>query len=123
MDFSLSNKEKLKSKKQIEQLFSQGKALSKFPIKLIYAPLEDSEKECLIKVGFSVPKRIVPLAIHRNKCKRLLREAYRSNKNIVLTKINSPHAFMFLYLSKEKPQFEDLNDKMKQLLNKFIGQL
>jgi len=36
MNFTFSKKEKLKSKKLIEQLFVEGKSINNFPLKLIY---------------------------------------------------------------------------------------
>jgi len=36
MSFAFPKKEKLKSKKLIEQLFAEGKSVSSYPIKLIY---------------------------------------------------------------------------------------
>jgi len=36
MDLSYSNKEKLKSKKLIEKLFTEGNTVSAFPLRLVY---------------------------------------------------------------------------------------
>ena len=74
--------EKLKSKKLLDALFSSGKKINGFPIKLVYKPL-DFEDDCLIKVGVSVPKRNFKKAVDRNRIKRLMREAYRLNKHII----------------------------------------
>jgi len=111
--------EKLKSKKLLDALFSSGKKINGFPIKLVYKPL-DFEDDCLIKVGVSVPKRNFKKAVDRNRIKRLMREAYRLNKHIIHNENSKKYVCMFLYIGKEKPSFEELNTKINKLLVKFI---
>jgi ribonuclease P protein component len=36
-----------------------------------------------VMIGFSVPKRQVPLAAHRNRIKRLMREAVRKHLSVI----------------------------------------
>ena len=110
-------KEKLKSKKHIEQLFNIGKSVSVFPLRLVYLQTEFDDGVA-IKAGVSVSKKLHKKAVHRNRIKRLLREAYRLNKSQINTK-DQQFAFMILYLGKEMPLFEDINKKMVQLLNTF----
>lgn len=117
MSFTYSKKEKLKSKKLIEQLFNDGKSLSAFPLRLIYLQTSFEDK-IFFKTGVSVSKRTHKKAVDRNRIKRLLREAYRLNK----PKINNSEtqfAFMILYLGKEIPLFDDINNKTKLLFKKF----
>lgn len=111
-------KEKLKSKKLIEQLFTEGKAVTVFPLKLIY--LETTFEDVKIKTGVSVSKRNFKNAVDRNRIKRLLREAYRLNKHELFNTISTQYAFMVLYIGKDGTTFEATNNKMKQLFQKFI---
>lgn len=67
--------EKLKSKTEIDLLFKKGKWVTVGNIRMIYAPSESSTK-----LGVSVSKRYFKKAVHRNRAKRLLREAYRLDK-------------------------------------------
>ena len=62
---------------------AEGKHVKSFPLRLIYSPL-NHDGEFPIKVGFSVPKRNVKLAVDRNRIKRLMREVYRKNKHLFL---------------------------------------
>lgn len=117
MQYSFSRKEKLKSKKQIAQLFEEGKALTEFPLKLIY--LESSEQPCKIQTGVTVPKKNFKSAVARNRIKRLLRESYRLNKAIVFNNTQGEFAFLFLYLGKEIPTFKEVQGKIVSLLKKF----
>lgn len=111
--------EKLKSKKLLDELFTSGKKLNEYPIKLVFKQI-NFEDDVLIKAGVSVPKRNFKKAVDRNRIKRLLREGYRLNKEIVHTKLDQKYVCMFLYLGKEMPTFEVLNKKMIRLLNKLV---
>lgn len=111
--------EKLKSKKLLEVLFSSGKKINEYPIKLVYKQLS-FEDDCFIKTGVSVPKRNFKKAVDRNRIKRLLREAYRLNKHIIHDGLDKKYVCMFLYLGKEMPSFEELNTKTTKLLIKLL---
>lgn len=117
MQYSFSRKEKLKSKKRIAQLFEEGKALTVYPLKLIY--LEANEQPSKIQAAVTVPKKNFKSAVARNKIKRLLRESYRLNKAIVFNNTQGQFAFLFLYLGKEIPTFQEVQGKMVSLLKKF----
>ena len=117
MQYSFSRKEKLKSKKRIAQLFEEGKALTVYPLKLIY--LEANEQPSKIQAAVTVPKKNFKSAVARNKIKRLLRESYRLNKAIVFNNTQGEFAFLFLYLGKEIPTFQEVQGKMVSLLKKF----
>jgi ribonuclease P protein component len=119
MSFKYGKKDKLKSKKLIEQLFSEGKAISAYPLRLIYLKTE-FEDGSQLKTGVSVSKRLHKTAVARNKIKRLLRETYRLNKPLYFNNSSASYAFMILYLSKDGTTFDKLNDTMKLLLQKFI---
>lgn len=112
-----SKKEKLKSKKLIDKLFSEGQQLSNYPIKLIYlkSPLP---KDTKIQVGFAVPKKNFKLAVSRNRVKRVLRECYRPNKPVIFNNIEGTYAFLFLYLGKDMPVHEHIEKSMGILLKK-----
>lgn len=117
MDASYPKIEKLKSKKQITRLFAEGKAVNVFPIKLIYLKTDDQEVQ--IKAGVTVPKKNFKSAVKRNHIKRLLRESYRLNKAAIFNNTEDKFAFLFLYLGRETLRFEQVERKMKQLLDKF----
>lgn len=113
MDFRLPKNEKLKSRKTIESLFLEGKSLTKFPIKVFYVLVEN---ETAHQVAFSVPKRSFKSAVSRNRIKRQLREAYRLQKQLLPTNNGPKFALLFLYLSKDKPQYAQLEVVMGKLL-------
>lgn len=117
--YKYSKKDKLKSKKIIEQLFTEGKAVTAYPLRLIYLNTE-FEDNSILKTGVSVSKRLHKTAVSRNQIKRLLREAYRLNKPLYFNNSSIPYAFMILYLSKDGTTFDEINKKTKLLFQKFI---
>ena len=64
----------LKSNVEIESVFNNGLSFSKGVIKILF--LEKNSK--VLKVGFSVPKKLIPLAVNRNLIKRRMKESYRA---------------------------------------------
>ncbi len=126
MDYTYPKHEKLKSKKTIDLLFSEGKSVAKYPLRLVYAPSSygiDTTKNQQIKMGVSVSKRNFKHAVDRNYFKRILRETYRLNKHLLQDGLKEPHAFMFFYQTKDRLTYADINAKTIQLFEKFIHQL
>jgi ribonuclease P protein component len=133
MNFTYPKNEKLKSKITIGLLFSEGKSVSKYPLRLVYysGSLENpesrpeasgSETGQKIKMGVSVSKKHFKRAVDRNYFKRVLRETYRLNKHLLLDNLDKPYAFMLFYQSKERLSYEEINTKTIQLFEKFLQQ-
>ncbi len=120
MDASYSKKEKLKSKKLIEQLFTEGQSVSAYPLRLVYMKTSFDDG-VILKTGVSVSKRNFKNAVDRNRIKRLLREAYRLNKATYFNNMTTQYAFMILYIGKDKPTLTQVEPKMKQLFEKFLN--
>lgn len=118
MKFTFAKEEKLKSRKQIEILFNEGKNVKAFPLRLIYHPIE-FEGEFPIKAGFSVPKRVIKLAVDRNRIKRKIKELYRLNKHEFAQDLTKTVAFMFVYMAKEEVPYRELEEAMHKLIAKF----
>lgn len=122
LSFTYNKKEKLKSKKLIDQLFTEGQSVSAYPLRLVYLAT-DFEDDVIAKTGVSVSKRNFKTAVDRNRIKRLLREAYRLNKATFFNNLTAQHAFMVLYIGKEKPTYTQVETKMKTLFDKFSSKV
>ena len=123
MDFTYPKNQKLKSKKTIDSLFSGGKSVSKFPLRLVFVESDfelDASKNEKLKIGVSVSKKNFKKAVDRNYFKRLLRESYRLNKHILLDNIQKKYAIMFFYQTKDRLTYDDINTKTIQLFEKFL---
>lgn len=119
MNFTYPKSEKLKSKNTIDLLFSEGKSVSKYPLRLVYVAGTFGEN-VPIKMGVSVSKKHFKKAVDRNYFKRVLRETYRLNKHMLLDNTDKPYAFMLLYQSKDRLLYEEINTKTIQLFEKFL---
>jgi len=123
--FSYSRKEKLKSRKLIEQVFRDGKSFTVSSIKIFYlqphAPLNFP-----VKVGVGVSSRNFKKAVERNRIKRLLREAYRTEKLLLhqyLKEHNRQIIIFLLYTDKLLPDYVALKTKMRLLFEQLIKRL
>ena len=121
MNFTYPKNEKLKSKITIGLLFTEGKSVSKYPLRLVYKAGSFSEGE-KIKMGVSVSKKNFKKAVDRNYFKRVLRETYRLNKHLLIDNLDQPYSFMFFYQTKDRLTYEEINSKTIQLFEKFIAQ-
>jgi ribonuclease P protein component len=121
MNFTYPKNEKLKSKITIGLLFTDGKSVSKYPLRLVYhsGALSDNQK---LKMGVSVSKKNFKKAVDRNYFKRILRETYRLNKHILFDNLDKPHAFMLFYQTKDRLTYDEINTKTIQLFEKFVSQ-
>ena len=117
--FTLGSQERLKSRKLMEQLFRQGSTFFIHPLKIYYAS-KDLPQGITLQAGFGVSSRVFKKAVDRNRIKRLLREAYRLQKNQLhqsLTTANRQLAVFILYTGKELPEFDFIKEKMNAVLH------
>ncbi|MEN2402607.1 ribonuclease P protein component [Flavobacterium sp. MC2016-06] len=122
MNFTYPKNERLKSKTIIGLLFSEGKSVSKYPLRLVYRTGEADADE-KIKLGVSVSKKYFKKAVDRNYFKRVLRETYRLNKHLLWDNVEQPYSIMFFYQSKDRLSYEEINTKTIQLFEKFLLQV
>lgn len=119
MKESFGKQEKLKNKVLIDRLFAEGKSLKKYPLRLIYISLPNGSQECH-KTGVSVPKRNHKKAVDRIHLKRLMREAFRKNKYLVINSLSSKYAFMFMYTGREKVSYSRIFKAVEELLKNLV---
>jgi len=112
--------EKLKKKNLITELFASGKSASVFPLKMVYLE-NDHESPFKVQAGVSVSKRNFKSAVDRNRIKRLMRESYRKNKHLIYNDDDTKkHILMFIYQAKSEVSYEQMEEKMNELIQKFL---
>ncbi len=123
-DAGFGKAEKLKSRKLVEELFARGKSVHLFPIRISYKFLAvEADDKATMQVGVSVSKRNFKRAVDRNRIKRLLREAYRLQKQelIQLLKNQDKKGYVFfIYTDKQIPQYPMVFDTMTKCLDVLI---
>ncbi len=118
VSYTLKKAERLCSKKVIDKLFAEGESFLAFPIKVVFK-ITELPHPVPVQTGFSVSKKIFKRAVKRNRIKRLMREAYRLNKQML-----NPHAekqqmaVFFIFIGKELPTFVQVEKAMKKALYK-----
>jgi len=112
--YTLGKCERLRSKKLIQLLFTEGISFIIYPIRVVWfrsVVLSDSP----VQAGFSVLTRNFKKAVDRNLLKRRMREAYRINKQILYKELsvsNTKIILMFIYVGKDIPDFADIESKI-----------
>jgi ribonuclease P protein component len=105
--------QKLKSRKDIKALFEDGKIVTKYPVKLLWLPLDQQDT----RAGFAVAKRNFKSAVTRNKIKRLMREAYRLQKQEIQVH-DKTFTLLFLYIGKDVASFKTIDKAVLGALKK-----
>jgi len=114
-----SKAERLKSRKQIDGLFATGKAFSVFPVRTIYqfVPAEAGS----LQVGVTASKKYFKRAVDRNRLKRLMREAYRLQKQELFLQVMEAKktvSVFFIYTDKTIADFETVKAAMAKSLQR-----
>ncbi len=115
-------KEKLCGEIRIGRLFAEGEAFIAYPLRVVYKFSEERE-DSGVKILISVPKKKIKKAVHRNRIKRQIREAYRLNKAVLLEScLNNDKSLQIAvtYLSEKLLEYEVIEDKIKLTLTRLL---
>ncbi len=113
--------ERLKSRKAIDLLFKLGKSFSLFPFRVVYQKSAANSGEEVLQAAFSVSKRYFKKAVHRNRVKRLMREAYRLQKNGLqhsLQQGNQQMIVFIMYTGNELPEHMLVMEKIAAVIKR-----
>ncbi|MFM7106134.1 MAG: ribonuclease P protein component [Flavobacteriales bacterium] len=124
---TLCRDERLRSRKWMERLRQQGIAVKAPSLILVYLPVESSVFPLSsTSVMFSVSKRIYNRAVDRNRIKRLMRESFRTQKEIIHPVINDKHLhclMQFIFTGKQLPEYPYVYSRVSELLKRMLKQL
>jgi ribonuclease P protein component len=127
--FTLGKDKRLKSRKQIEQLFERGKTFVITPFRVYFtlnSELSTSQERSSLQFGVGVSSKNFKKAVERNRIKRLTREAWRLQKNELEEKVKASLKQLnvfFIYTGKELPDFTMVKDKVSVALKKLLDKI
>ena len=123
--FGLGKRDRLKSRREIDTLFEKGKHFSVFPLRVIYR-LEPAPNLPTLQAGVTASKRHFKKAVDRNRVKRLLREAYRLQKNDLMEPLAARKMngyLFFVYTDATIAPFALINQCMQACLKRLLQHL
>lgn len=116
---SFSKAERLNSKKLMDELFNKGSSFVLYSFR-VYWMKHEQPVPSKVQVLISVPKKNFPLAVDRNRIKRLMRESYRKNNSSLINSmigIEKNVVVAFLFADKRLPEYKLVEEKMIAVLN------
>ena len=121
--YKLGKQARLKSRKVIDQLFKDSRSFTVQPFRVIFqcTKLPVTPAAIQLQAGFSVSKRHFKKAVDRNRIKRLIREAYRLQKNeleLIIKLHPVSLVFFMIYTGKDLPDYQLVFEKTKSVLLK-----
>ena len=108
MNNSLPKYERLCGQLRIAELYKRGKHLAAWPLRVTYLPAEDTQ------VLVWAPKSLFKHAVDRNKLRRLMREAWRLNKQT----LNNHYLIAFNYMDKTMSDYSTIEKAVAKTINK-----
>lgn len=147
---TLSKDQRLKSRKLIGNVFSEGKPVQSFPIRAVCLFSENSGQSSqtqdqpgptgfpdpkeipsskafnYLQAGFSVSTRNFKKAVDRNRVKRLMKEVYRKKRpelEAALTSAGKQLTLFFIFTGKELPGYELVEVKMHLVIKRILEQI
>lgn len=121
--FSFPKQERLCLQDRIESVYSEGKGLVAYPLRVAYRlepSVEDEPTACML---VSVAKRRFRRANRRNRIKRLVREAYRLNRRSFVSVLESKSLridLAFMMISDDMPDYETIEKAILKAFKKIL---
>ena len=108
---------RLSRQTDIQELFNSSSSFYIHPFKVLMSPGDGG-----VKVLISVPKKLFPRAVDRNRIKRQIREAYRKNRIDDSEAKEFNFNIAYIYLAKEPLEFKVIENKLIQCNDRLMRQ-
>jgi ribonuclease P protein component len=123
--FTFKKEERVTGSKRISALFAHGASFLAYPFKVVFY-----DYECAVSgpvsVLVSIPKKRLRRATARNRMKRLVREAYRINKELIPSDLlpdNRRVDIAFIYIKDELSGYDKVERSICKSLREISSKL
>lgn len=124
---SFPKAERIFLQREIDFLFKDSHSFVCYPLRILYCNKPEESiidpKAAKASVLISVPKKKIRKAVHRNRLKRQIREAYRLNKHRLLEHLaeNTGLLISFIYLDKELTEYAVIEKSINKAFDILIA--
>lgn len=113
-------------------MFKEGKSFSLFPFRVLYletpalnlvqpiAQQTEAGASVYLQTAFSVSKKYFKKATERNRVKRLMREAWRLQKNALEHQLNKDLNVFIIYVGNELPEYNLVVEKTAAVIKRLL---
>lgn len=122
--FTFKKEERVTGKKRIEHLFAHGQSFLAYPFMIVFYEYAATSES--VSILISIPKKRLKRATARNRMKRLVREAYRLNKNIFQSDLlldNHRVDIAFVYVKDELADYNIVEKSVCKALREISNKL
>ena len=122
--FKFTKAERVTGAKRVDAIFSTGKSFISYPLRIVYLQHEQRlQPSCSILV--TVPKKRIKKAVHRNCIKRLVRESYRLNKELVneIELDEQSLDIAFVYVKDTVSDYKEIEKAMQKALKQIANRI
>ena len=119
---TFSKDERLTGRLRIQEVVTTGRTVHEKPFKLI-GKVMALPTTAPAQIAFAVPKRNQKLAVHRNRMKRLMREAWRLNKGPIHAQLHAKGnqcAWLVVYSGRSAITFAETELKITRALSRWM---
>lgn len=121
---TFSKDERLSSKVLLSELMEKGTSFFVHPFRIKWLSADHPGKHA-VQMAVSVPKKRFKKAVDRNRVKRMVREAYRLNKQELYDALDAKGLkglLLLVYSTNTQPDYSDLESKIKLILQRLINE-
>ncbi len=118
--------ERLKSRKAIQSLFSDGQSHAKYPVRIVYREVPELTTDAVFQVSFVVPAKKIKKATLRNLIRRRMKEAFRLEAQIVRDRLKTQEKriqALFIFTADEEKDYKTILSSMQKILKQLVYQL
>ena len=131
MQHSLRKSEILRGYSVFSEILKNGESAQSSALQCYFKKQKRERNISPVRIGFAVPRREVALAVERNRLKRLMREAFRTNKDGLLEAVSRMDLQLALVLIFRRAghtnirqiRYASIENDLKNVMSKIVSKI